>query len=82
MLARIRALIPSGSEEVEVTVECNPTSFDAERGRALQAVGVNRVSIGVQGLDAERLQFLGRLHDVDSGLSAVRAAIAKHLPLV
>ncbi len=82
VLSRIRALFPAGSDEVEVTVECNPTSFDVERGRALQAVGVNRVSIGVQGLDQARLQFLGRLHDVDSGLAAVRDALKSGLPRV
>ncbi len=82
VLDRIRTLLPSHAPDVEVTVECNPTSFDIERGRALQAVGVNRVSIGVQGLNAERLQFLGRLHDVDSGLSAVRDAIASGMPRV
>jgi oxygen-independent coproporphyrinogen-3 oxidase len=36
----------------------------------------------VQGLNAERLQFLGRLHDVDSGLAAVRDAIASGMPRV
>ncbi|MEO8904154.1 MAG: radical SAM family heme chaperone HemW [Polyangiaceae bacterium] len=82
VLGRIRELLPAGAAEVEVTVECNPTSFDVERGRALQAVGVNRVSIGVQGLDADRLQFLGRLHDVASGLGAVRDALHSGMPRV
>ena len=82
VLARIRSLVPSHGADVEITVECNPTSFDVARGRALQSVGVNRVSIGVQGLDAQRLQFLGRLHDVDSGLGAVRDAIDSGMPRV
>jgi putative oxygen-independent coproporphyrinogen III oxidase len=82
VLKRIRELLPNSAEDVEVTVECNPTSFDTERGQALQREGVNRVSIGVQGLNAERLQFLGRLHDVESGLSAVRDAIASGMPRV
>ncbi|MEP7052704.1 MAG: radical SAM family heme chaperone HemW [Pseudomonadota bacterium] len=82
VLRRIRALLPAGEQEVEVTVECNPTSFDVERGHALQAEGVNRVSIGVQGLDAERLQFLGRLHDVSSGLGAVQDALSSGMPRV
>ncbi|MEO6599912.1 MAG: radical SAM family heme chaperone HemW [Polyangiaceae bacterium] len=82
VLSRIRELLPNAAPEVEITVECNPTSFDAERGRALQSVGVNRVSIGVQGLDADRLQFLGRLHDVGSGLRAVQDAIASGMPRV
>lgn len=82
VLARIRELIPNAAPEVEITVECNPTSFDVERGRALQSVGVNRVSIGVQSLDAERLQFLGRLHDVGSGLRAVQDALESGMPRV
>ena len=82
VLARIRELVPTSRDDIEVTVECNPTSFDVERGRALQRVGVNRVSIGVQGLDAQRLQFLGRLHDVDSGLAAVHDAIESGMPRV
>jgi len=82
VLARIRALLPVHAPDLEITVECNPTSFDVERGRALQAVGVNRVSIGVQGLDAERLKFLGRLHDVPSGLEAVHAALESGMPRV
>ena len=82
VLSRIRELVPCASDDLEITVECNPTSFDAERSHALQAVGVNRVSIGVQGLDAERLQFLGRLHDVESGLTAVRDALDSGMPRV
>ena len=82
VLARIRELLPNAAADLEITVECNPTSFDVERGQALQAVGVNRVSIGVQGLNAERLQFLGRLHDVESGLAAVRDAIESGMPRV
>ena len=82
VLARIRDLLPRAADDVEITVECNPTSFDLERGQSLQAVGVNRVSIGVQGLNAERLRFLGRLHGVESGLTAVREAIESGMPRV
>jgi putative oxygen-independent coproporphyrinogen III oxidase len=67
---------------VEVTAECNPTSLDLEKARGLRDVGVNRLSLGVQGLDAERLEFLGRLHDPDGGLSAARAALDSAMPRV
>jgi oxygen-independent coproporphyrinogen-3 oxidase len=70
------------SGEVEVTVECNPTSFDRERAQALLDAGVNRVSIGVQSLDERRLAFLGRLHDVDGGLRALENALAAGVPRV
>jgi len=82
VLSRIQSLLPVQAAELEITVECNPTSFDVARGQALQAVGVNRVSIGVQGLDTERLKFLGRLHDADSGLKAVQDAIESGMPRV
>lgn len=61
--------------DVEVTVECNPTSLDADRARALADQGVGRLSIGTQSLDAAALRFLGRLHDPDGALAAVRAAL-------
>lgn len=70
------------SHEVEITVECNPSSLDATRARALLEVGVNRLSIGVQALDRSRLEFLGRLHDAEGGLEAVRAALASGMPRV
>jgi len=73
VLAAIRATFPGGP--VEVTAECNPSSFDEARAAALLEVGINRVSLGVQGLDAKRLEFLGRLHDPASGLRALGVAL-------
>jgi putative oxygen-independent coproporphyrinogen III oxidase len=68
--------------EIEVTVECNPTSLDGERARALRDAGVNRLSIGVQSLTDERLKFLGRLHDAAGARVAVKQAIASGMPRV
>lgn len=73
-LSAITGAFSSRATDVEVTVECNPSSFDQRRAEALLQNGVNRVSIGVQSLDAERLSFLGRLHDADGALEALRAA--------
>ncbi len=81
VLAAIRAAFPSEAD-VEITVECNPTSFDADRARALLDAGVNRVSIGVQSLDTGRLRFLGRLHDAQGALRAVADAVAAGVPRV
>ena len=69
-------------DEVEITVECNPSSLDEDRARALVDVGVNRLSVGVQGLDGGRLSFLGRLHDPEGGLASVAAAIRAGVPRV
>jgi len=61
--------------ELEITVECNPTSIDEDRARALVDQGVNRVSIGVQSLRDERLRYLGRLHDAAGARAAVAGAL-------
>lgn len=69
-LARHYDVLPGA----EITLEANPTSFDAQKGEALLAAGVNRLSLGVQALSDERLAFLGRLHRTGGALDALRAA--------
>ncbi len=84
VLSRVRERVghPAAGGTLEVTVECNPTSLDEERARALQGVGVNRLSIGVQSLRDDRLRFLGRLHDARGAAAAVRGAIRAGVPRV
>lgn len=82
VLSAVIAAAGRAAPNLEVTVECNPSSLDEERARALLEVGVNRLSVGVQGLDEARLHFLGRLHGPEGGLSAVRAAIRAGVPRV
>ena len=59
---------------VEVTLEANPTSVEAERFRGYRAAGVNRVSLGVQAMDDASLKRLGRLHSAAEAMAAVRVA--------
>jgi oxygen-independent coproporphyrinogen-3 oxidase len=61
---------------VEVTLEANPTSVEAERFRGYRAAGINRVSLGVQALDDATLKELGRLHTAREALDAVAIARA------
>ena len=82
VLRAIRSRFSSGGNEPEITVECNPSSFDRETALALLDAGVTRISIGVQSLDEERLRFLGRLHDVNGGLAAVETALEAGIPRV
>jgi oxygen-independent coproporphyrinogen-3 oxidase len=63
--------VPQG---IEITMEANPSSVEAERFRSYRDAGVNRVSLGVQALNDRDLKFLGRLHDVADALKAVRLA--------
>jgi putative oxygen-independent coproporphyrinogen III oxidase len=58
----------------EITLEANPTSVEADRFKGYRAAGVNRVSLGVQSLNADDLKYLGRLHTVDEALKAVETA--------
>ncbi len=81
VLAGIRGALPI-ADDLEVTVECNPTSIDGDRARALVDAGVNRLSIGVQSTDDDRLRFLGRLHDAGGGLAAVRSVMRAGVPRV
>ncbi|WP_288582031.1 radical SAM family heme chaperone HemW [uncultured Methylobacterium sp.] len=66
----------SVSPDVEVTLEANPTSVEAERFRGYRAAGVNRVSLGVQALDDASLKTLGRLHSTAEAMRAVETAAA------
>ncbi len=64
----------SVASDVEVTLEANPTSVEAERFRGFRTAGVNRVSLGVQSLDDAALKELGRLHSAQEALDAVAIA--------
>ena len=61
-------------DDVEITLEANPNSVEQGRFRDYRAAGVNRVSIGVQSLDASALKALGRLHGVEEARSAIGLA--------
>ena len=62
--------------DAEVTLEANPSSVEAARFRGYRAVGVNRVSLGVQSLDDMALRTLGRLHTVNEARAAIEVARA------
>lgn len=62
------------ANDVEVTLEANPTSVDAGRFRSYAEAGVNRVSLGIQALDDSSLQLLGRRHTVAEAMSALEVA--------
>jgi oxygen-independent coproporphyrinogen-3 oxidase len=63
------------AKNAEITIECNPTSLDRDKAQALVDQGVNRFSIGVQGLDEARLKFLGRKHDPAGAIRAVKETL-------
>ena len=60
--------------EMEVSMEANPDSLTEPMVRDLWALGVNRLSIGVQSFDDGVLQTLGRVHDAQAARNAIKAA--------
>lgn len=59
--------------DAELTVEANPESMDFAYAKALAALGVNRVSLGIQSTNDDMLRFLSRAHTARQGLDAVQA---------
>ena len=61
-------------QNIEITLEANPTSVEANKLRGFKAAGVNRVSLGVQSLRDADLKKLGRQHSAAEALAAVKTA--------
>jgi oxygen-independent coproporphyrinogen-3 oxidase len=75
LIERINARWPV-ADDIEITLEANPGTVDAERFREIRAAGVNRLSMGLQALDDSQLKFLGRVHDSAQAIKAVELARA------
>jgi len=75
LLSDIRTLLPLDGA-VEITMEANPGTFEAEKFKSYRTSGINRLSIGIQSFNASHLQALGRIHDGDEARRAVDIAMA------
>jgi len=62
------------TDDVEITLEANPTSVEAEKFKGFRSAGVNRLSIGIQALNDADLKRLGRLHSVAEAMAAYELA--------
>lgn len=69
ILSKVRATW-SMANDIEITLEANPTSVEAGRFAGYRGAGVNRISMGVQALNDVDLKALGRLHTHAEALSA------------
>ena len=61
--------------DTEITLESNPGTIDAEKLHGFVRAGVNRLSIGVQSFDDEKLKFLGRQHDAQTAIQLIKNAM-------
>lgn len=73
LLAFVDQHLPLG--EVEITMEANPGTLEHGPWHELEAAGINRLSLGVQSLNDDRLRALGRIHDGKEALRAIRGAL-------
>ena len=71
----------TAADDIEITLEANPNSVEADRFADLAAAGVNRLSLGLQSFDDKALAFLGRAHSASEGWRALEIA-QRHFPRV
>tara|TARA_R110000868_G_scaffold100574_3_gene276547 strand:- start:1339 stop:2484 length:1146 start_codon:yes stop_codon:yes gene_type:complete len=60
--------------DIEITLEANPGTFEADRFAAYRTLGINRLSMGIQSFNDLHLQKLGRIHDSAQAKAAITAA--------
>ncbi|MCK5120700.1 MAG: radical SAM family heme chaperone HemW, partial [Methylococcales bacterium] len=66
-------LIPL-QENLEITLEANPGTFESLKFSEYRAIGINRLSIGIQSFNNKHLKKLGRIHSAEEAITAVKIA--------
>lgn len=61
-------------ENAEITMECNPGTVTFDKMKAIHAMGINRLSIGLQSTEQKELECLGRIHTYDQFLKTYEMA--------
>lgn len=61
-------------DDIEITLEANPGTFEQEKFNAFKDAGINRLSIGIQSFNEKHLKSLGRIHNKSQALNAVITA--------
>ena len=74
-LSAARAMLPIEAD-AEITLEANPGTFEAGKFAAFRALGINRLSVGIQSFDPKYLKSIGRVHDDHEAHHAVEIARA------
>lgn len=61
-------------DDIEITLEANPGTFEQEKFNGFNDAGINRLSIGIQSFNDTHLKTLGRIHDKQQALTAIATA--------
>lgn len=59
------------AERAEITLEVNPEDVNSEAIKMWKSLGVNRVSLGIQTFDEQKLNYINRCHSSDQALRAM-----------
>lgn len=59
------------ANNIEITLEANPGTIDLALLQELKNIGVNRISLGIQSFNDQKLQALGRIHDAKQAQAAI-----------
>lgn len=62
------------NDNAEITIECNPNSIDKGKLEKYRHAGINRISIGVQSFNNSQLKLIGRLHNKNQAIDAIKLA--------
>ena len=69
LLTGIKQCVPL-APDIEITLEANPGTFESQKFAEFRALGINRLSIGIQSFNDGLLQKLGRVHSANEALAA------------
>ena len=70
LLSAIRARL-NIHPQIEITLEANPGTAEADKFSSYREIGINRLSLGVQSFNDENLKALGRIHDSAEAINAI-----------
>lgn len=62
------------SRDIEITLEANPGTVDSKNFAGFREAGINRLSLGIQSFEDDKLRALGRIHDSDCAKNAIEIA--------
>ncbi len=62
------------ADDIEITLEANPGTVEYQRFADYRAIGINRLSIGIQSFQQEKLKALGRIHNSQEAIKAAETA--------
>ena len=74
LMSKIFSKLKTQTNNIEITIEANPKTINSKQLLELKNAGINRISIGVQSFQNDKLKSLGRIHDEKSAKESIQIA--------